>query len=94
MITRTTDTIFKNSLNINISKILGKAAKLLIFIIVVGQMLSLTIIAMGFNFVFQIYENSTQKYPRYEAYITAIQFLATTITTVGYGENAIIKPTP
>jgi hypothetical protein len=51
--------MFRNSLNINLGKIFGKAAKLIIFLIVVGHMLSLIVIAVGFNFVYEIYNNST-----------------------------------
>lgn len=94
LIGRTSEVLFNNSLNINLGKIFGKASKLIIFLIVVGHMLSLLVIVIGFDFVFSIYENSTEKQPRFEVYISTMHFVTTTITTVGYGENSINSAVP
>jgi hypothetical protein len=55
MIYSWTKKIFKNSLNINLGKIFGKAFKLIIFLVVVGHMLSLVVIACSFEFVHRIF---------------------------------------
>jgi CRP-like cAMP-binding protein len=90
--------LFSNSININLGKIFGKVTQLIIFLIVVGHMLSLLVMTAQFNFIFLVYEkvkeNGKGEDPKFTVYIACLHFITTTITTVGYGENNITNALP
>lgn len=81
--------VFENSVKITLGKVLGKTAKLLLFVFVVGHSLAMIAILANFDFVSLTYAESQNTST---VYLTCLFLISTTTTTVGYGIDTESRP--
>jgi len=59
----------KNSVNINIGQVIGKAARLVLWFLLLSHLMTLLVVGVGFDFVEIFFEKNESDKPYYQTYI-------------------------
>ena len=79
--------MFRYSIQITLGKILGKTARLCLFVCILAHLVTVGLIFFEYEFIEVKWEETNNIWAVYNAMLF---FNVTTITTVGYGQDAIV----